>query len=145
MHPILTNNLFKWKERLRSVYNYVCINIINVTKHLFLQYPIDLGIRHPKSEDIEYESVNVRSELNKLNIYLTTIVEVIKTLTKNKWYGSGELVITSNNICELIKLSEHILLNVADLSKDDSKPLKSIDPMIKRILVLVECYKIYEG
>jgi len=40
--------LFKWKECVRLVYNKACVGVIDVAKHLFRDYIIDLSVRHPK-------------------------------------------------------------------------------------------------
>jgi|JI6StandDraft_1071083.scaffolds.fasta_scaffold05899_2 hypothetical protein len=113
-----SRKLFKWKECARLIYNKACAGVIDVAKHLFHEYEIDLGIRHPKTSNIEYEKVNLRTELNKLNIDLTSVIYVMEVATQNKWFGSGELLIPSTSICELVKLVEHIIMNSADMLKE---------------------------
>lgn len=110
--------LFKWKEAVRTLYKKACEGAIEVVKSLFLDYSIDLGIRHPKVGVIDYATVDLRNELNRFNIYLTSVAYVMEVATHNKWFGMGELIVPSTTICELVKLTEHIINNSSDLAKE---------------------------
>lgn len=129
--------LYKWKEEVQNFYQRACTGIINISKRLFQNYEIDLGVKHPKIPEVDYQKINLHEELDQLNIHLTSVAYIIKTIDINEWFGTGELQIPSTTICDIVKLAEHIIVNSPDMLADESHPFEAIDGLVKRILVTV--------